>query len=138
MFMHHYPLAADLPQANGQTKLQLFSFFARLSPGTAHQGSGKRHIIARRNIHLTDVKDTGILKPTKERIPGIAYTLRFLLIAAGGGTSNIKMPGECLSRIPSRFLVRTALAQFSIRSRVAASSVVPFLLASILISFLKR
>src|SRR3979411_3007469 len=40
----------------------------------------------------------------------------------GSETSNIKLSLECLSRIPSKFLVRTALAQFSIKARIAASS----------------
>src|SRR5256885_9350198 len=40
----------------------------------------------------------------------------------GGGTSNIRMSGEWCARIPSRFLARTAAAQFSTSSRIAAVS----------------
>src|SRR5690349_14064865 len=43
---------------------------------------------------------------------------------SGGGTSNINTSEEWLARIPSIFLVRTALAQFSTMPRIVASSVV--------------
>src|SRR5215471_21149130 len=49
---------------------------------------------------------------------------------AGGGTSNIKTSGKWFARIPSIFLLRTARAQFSTRSRIAASFLV---LSSVLI-----
>ena len=71
VFVHDYPVPADLAQTDGQPKLQLGSLSVRLRSSTAHQGSDKRHFLARGNVHLADIKDSGILKPGKEPIPSL-------------------------------------------------------------------
>ena len=71
MFVRDYPPAADLAQADGQTKFQLNSLPVRLLSGTAHEGSDERYIIACGNVHLVYIKNTGILRPGEEQIPSL-------------------------------------------------------------------
>src|SRR5436309_8279642 len=47
----------------------------RLRSSTAHQRSDKRHVMARRDVHLADIEDPGILRPRKSVRRAIAPTM---------------------------------------------------------------
>jgi hypothetical protein len=89
MLMDHDPLIANLAQADGEVEVQLDVLSTCLPPGTTHQGSYKRHIVAGGNVHLVNAVDNGVVRPRSD----ISYLLAGPERGQTGLTSSIRHRG---------------------------------------------
>ena len=78
MLMHDDPLRVDLAKADGQTELQLNVHSGGFRPSTTHHSRDEGHISTGSDGHLADVKNDGIKRPGKERLPSPPVRLESL------------------------------------------------------------
>lgn len=122
MLVKDAPVTVNFSQTNREPKLELTIWSIFVGRPAVHQGGRKCDFVAGGDLEFVDVEDAGVIGLGEEELPGLFVGFD-PLDRKGGGTSNIRISGAWSASIPGMFRSRTARAQFSMRLRIAVSSV---------------